>query len=323
MKNRQINILIMTNKIFSVDDDNIELIGNTVTGATISVVPHKSVTEKMLSEAEIIFGLPKPDYLKKAVNLRWLQLISAGADGYIDKNLYNNKDIWLTNCSGVYGMPRAEHVFAMILSHNRNIQEYALLKKEKRWDNILKTKEFYGSTVGVIGLGDIGKEVAKRAKAWGAKVLAVKRNLGLKPDYVDKIYLTEDMDEVLKKSDYIVLTLPATKKTRGIISEERLRIMKPDSFLVNIGRGELIDQEALIKALRENWIGGAGLDVTTPEPLPQDNPLWELPNVIITQHSSGFSVGNDDRRFRIFLDNLKRYVNNENLINVVDFSEGY
>jgi phosphoglycerate dehydrogenase-like enzyme len=296
---------------------------NTANDALITIATHKSLTDEMISKAEIIFGWPSQDELKKAKNLKWLQLPSAGADGYTDPDMYLNKDIILTNSSGVYGRAIAEHVLAMILSFNRNLQEYTLLKQEKRWSNILKVRDFYGSTVGIIGFGDIGNEVAIRAKALGARVLVVKRRPSEMPDYIDELYLTEDIDIVLIKSDYIVLALPATEKTRGIISRERLGIMKPDSFLVNIGRGELIDQEALIEALRDKRIGGAGLDVTTPEPLPEDNPLWELPNVIITQHSSGISNENDSKRVNIFIDNLNRYLNNEVLKNIVSFDESY
>lgn len=323
MQDRQVKILIITNEIFSVDDQLKSIILKTEKEALIRIASHSDVTDEMLLNAEIIFGWPRHDQLKKAKSLRWLHLPSAGADDYIDANYYVNKGVILTNSSGVYGLPIAEHVFAMILSYNRNLQEYALLKKDKSWKMILNTKDFHGSTVGIIGFGDIGQEVAIRAKAFGAKVLVVKRRKSDKPDYVDEIYLTEEMDELIRQSDYIVLTLPATKKTEGIISKDRISKMKPDTYLINIGRGELIDQDALIEALRENKIGGAGLDVMTPEPLPVDNPLWDFPNVTITQHSSGLSVGNDLRRVKLFADNLKRYLNNEKLINVVDFIEGY
>lgn len=323
MKNKPVNILILTDFFFKLNDKQKNKIRELAEDATIRLVSRKDVTDSMLADAEIIFGSPKPADLIKAKNLRWLQLPSAGAEKYTNKDLYANKDIILTNSSGIYGIAIAEHVFAMILAFNRNLQEYALLKKEKKWNVITETREFYGSTAGVIGLGDIGREVAKRAKALGARVLAVKNHLSQKPDYVDELYTSENIDEVLKQSDYIILTLPVTDRTRGIISEERLRLMKTDAFLVNVGRGELIDQEALVKALENQWIAGAGLDVMTPEPLPENNPLWELPNVIITQHSSGISEGNDLRRLDIFLDNLKRYLNGEKLMNKVDFSEGY
>lgn len=323
MQEKQINILVITNNIFNINDEHKAVITDTAGQADLIVNTHSNITDEMISRADIIFGWPKKDELRKAVNLKWLHLPSAGADSYMGSSLFVNKDILLTTSNGVYGMPIAEHVFAMILSYNRNLQKYTLLKQEKKWNSILNTRDFYGSTVGIIGFGDIGKEVAIRAKAFGAKVLVVKRTLADKPDYVDELYMTKDIDQVLKKSDYVVLTLPATEKTKGIISRERLDIMKPDAFLVNIGRGELIDQEALIKALHEDKIGGAGLDVMTPEPLPTDNPLWELEDVIITQHSSGLSIGNDNRRVKLFVDNLKRYLNNDELINRVDFTEGY
>jgi phosphoglycerate dehydrogenase-like enzyme len=323
MKERQANILIISNKIFNVNDEQKDIIMDAANGFSITITTHSKITDDMVSKAEIIFGWPRPDELKKAKNLKWLQLPSAGVDGYTDTSLYINKDILVTSSSGVYGRAIAEHVFAMILSYNRNLQEYALLKQEKTWNSIHKTRDFYGSTVGIIGFGDIGNEVALRAKALGARVLVLKRKQSKKPDYVDEIYLTEEIDELLRQSDYIVLTLPATEKTKGIISKDRINIMKSDAYLVNIGRGELIDQEALIEALRDNRIGGAGLDVMTPEPLPTDNPLWELTNVIISQHSSGLSVGNDNRRINLFIDNLKRYLNNQMLVNIVNFTEGY
>lgn len=323
MQKEKGNILILTNSIFELNDEYMSMIMDTAKGGHVIVSPHSNVTDEMLKEAEIIYGWPSHDQIKKAINLRWLHLPSAGADGYTDSKLYMNKNALLTTSSGVYGKPIAEHVFAMILSFNRNLQEYALLKQEKRWVSIRKTRDFFGSTVGIIGFGDIGKEVAIRAKALGARVLVVKRRPSTKPDYVDEQYLNEEIDKLLEQSDYIVLTLPATENTKGIISREKVNIMKPDVFLVNIGRGELIDQDALIEALKEKRIGGAGLDVMTPEPLPPDNPLWELPNVMITQHSSGISVGNDSRRTNLFCNNLQRYLNNETLINRVDFSEGY
>jgi phosphoglycerate dehydrogenase-like enzyme len=143
------------------------------------------------------------------------------------------------------------------------------------------------------------------------------------PDYVDQIYLNKDLDQLLKRSDYLILTLPGTPETEGIIGREEFKLMKNSAFIVNIGRGSLIDQEALIKALEEGWIAGAGLDVTDPEPLPQESKLWDLENVILTPHTSGFSPTNDQRRFELFKENLRLYTNNKNLINQVDFELKY
>ncbi len=320
---KRVEILALTNSFFSVTEEHQSMIKEVAPQAVLTVVNKKEVTKEQLEKAEIIFGPPEAEQLKAAKNLRWLQLPSAGADRYMDQSLYQRREIKLTNSSGVFGLPIAEHVLAMILSYNRKLTEYAWQQKEGIWKGIEGPKDFYGSTLGVIGLGDIGSEVAKRGKALGARVLGVKRTPGSKPEYVDELYTTEAINEVLEQADYVVLALPSTKKTEGIITEESLRRMKPDAFLVNIGRGALIDQEALIKALKEGWIGGAGLDVTTPEPLPQDSPLWGLRNVIITPHVSGGSPSNDRRRMGIFLRNLEHYLAEEPLENLVDFEEGY
>ena len=314
----QLHILIMSNSIFNVNEFYKNKIMEIAPYADLMIVDADKITKELIRKADIIYGWPEKELLKAAENLKWLQLPSAGADGYTNKAIYCNKDIVLTNSSGVYGLPIAEHVFSMILSFNRHLQEYAYQKKDKQWKVLPSVRDFYGSTVGIIGT-----EVAKRAKAWGANVLAVKRTITEVPDYVDGLYSLEEIDEVLKQSDYVVLALPNTPKTRGIISEERINRMKPDAFLVNIGRGALVDQEALIRALKEKRIGGAGLDVTTPEPLPEDSPLWELPNVILTPHTSGLSPSNLIRRFDMFNRNLKLFIENKPLENQVDFTEGY
>jgi phosphoglycerate dehydrogenase-like enzyme len=317
-----LDVLIITEYIFQINEEYKQVL-EAIPGVAITIVPSKQVTLQMVEKAEVIFGWPSKEQLLSAKRLKWLHLPSAGADGYTSYDSYCNHDIQVTNSSGTFGMPIAEHVIAMILSYNHNLQEYAYLKLEKKWHRNHKTRDFYGSTLGVIGLGDIGTEVAIRAKALGARVLAVKRTITQVPDYIDRLYHLEDIDEVLEQSDYIVLALPNTAKTSGILTEQRLRRMKPDSFLVNIGRGSLIDQEALMKALKEQWIGGAGLDVTTPEPLPQDSPLWDMPNVIITPHASGNSPTNDQRKMDIFLTNLKLYIEKKPLGNIVDFTQGY
>ncbi|MGB8451183.1 MAG: D-2-hydroxyacid dehydrogenase [Anaerocolumna sp.] len=319
----KLHILIMNNRIFSVNDYYKKQILDIAPDAELMIVDADGITKELIEKSDIIYGWPEVELLQEAKNLKWLQLPSAGVDGYTNKASYYNQDIKLTNSSGVFGLPIAEHIFSMILSYNRNLQEYAYNKLEKKWSGNPDARDFYGSTIGIIGLGDIGSEVAKRAKLWGANVLAVKRTITEVPEYVDKLYSLEEMDEVLERADYVVLALPNTQKTKGIISEEKLKKMKPHAFLVNIGRGALIDQEALMKALKKKWIGGAGLDVTTPEPLPEDSPLWELPNVILTPHTSGCSPTNIVRRIDMFNNNLKLFMENKPLGNMVDFTEGY
>lgn len=320
---KSIDILIITEDIFQIGEEYQEQLLENIPGAVLTVVDYYDVTMEMIQKAEVIYGWPQIEKLLEANNLKWLHLPSAGIEEYGNKEIYPNKDIRLTNSSGVFGLPIAEHVFSMILAYNRNLSQYSFQKSMKKWDRINETRDFYGSTIGIIGLGDIGTEVARRAKAWGAKVLAIKRTMTQVPEYVDHLYCLDEIDELLEQSDYVVLSVPNTSKTQGIITEEKLRKMKPDAFLVNIGRGALINQDSLIQALKEHWIGGAGLDVTVPEPLPKESPLWELPNVIITPHVSGNSPTNNQRKFEIFYRNLRLYIDDKPLDNVVDFREGY
>jgi len=317
------DILVLKNDIFDLPQAAEAEIREIAPELDLEVLDSNTDYSQALKNSEIVFGWPKTELIKKAENLKWLHLPSAGVDRYANKEIYQNKDIILTNSSGVYGKPIAEHVFAMIMAHNRNLIDYAYNKKEKKWQRENKIKDFFDSTVGILGFGDIGSTIARRAKAWGAKVLALKRTMTESPDYVDHIYLNKDLDKLLKRSDYLILTLPGTPETENMITERELKIMKDSAFIVNIGRGSLIKQADLVKALTENWIAGAGLDVTDPEPLPEESKLWELENVILTPHTAGFSPTNDQRRFGIFRDNLKHYLNSEALLNQVDFKLKY
>ncbi|MFW6269623.1 MAG: D-2-hydroxyacid dehydrogenase [Bacillota bacterium] len=316
----------MNTKILIMSDfkeEQIQIIKEITPEAEIIAKNRKDITEKEIEQAEIIYGIPTKAQIKKAKNLKWLQLESAGADRFVDENMYQNQDVILTNSSGVYGLPIAEHVLGMILAFNKNLHKYSRQQTENKWEELPAGKDFYGSVTGVIGLGDIGNELARKAYTLGSKVLAVKNNPENKPEYIEKLWGQDGIDSLLKKSDFVVVALPLTNETREIIDKSRIKQMKRDAFLVNIGRGELIEQEALITALKEGWIAGAGLDVTTPEPLPEDNPLWNLDNVILTPHVSGLSPSNKYRKFDIFKDNLERYIKGENLNNVVDFEREY
>jgi phosphoglycerate dehydrogenase-like enzyme len=317
------SILVLTNEIFDLPQKAEAEIRGIAPEIKFDVVESSSDYSELIKKSEIVFGWPKTDLVKKSENLKWLHLPSAGVDRYANKEIYQNQDIVLTNSSGVYGKPIAEHVFAMIMAHNRNLINYAYDKKEKKWQRKNEIKDFFNSTVGILGLGDIGSTIARRAKAWGAQVLALKRTAAELPDYVDQIYLNKDLNKLLKRSDYVILTLPATPETKGIIGRKEFKRMKNSAFVVNIGRGSLIKQEELVEALEKGWIAGAGLDVTEPEPLPETSKLWEMDNLILTPHTSGFSPTNDQRRFEIFKDNLKHYLNQEELLNQVDFELKY
>lgn len=318
-----INVLVLTSDILELSKESKTKLKALSSNLKINFIESDKDYSKFLKKAEIIFGWPNIELLKKAKKLKWLHLPSAGAVRYADKSIYLNKEIVLTNSSGVYGKPIAEHVFSLILAHNQNLINYAADKKEKKWQPKNETKDFFDSTVGILGLGDIGSEIAKRAKALEAEVLALKRTMIEAPTYVDQIFLQKDLKKLLKKSDYLVITLPGTPETEAIIGKDELKIMKNSAFIVNIGRGSLIKEQALVTALEKDWISGAGLDVTETEPLPETSPLWDFENVIITPHVSGFSPSNYKRYFAIFKDNLKKYLNNEELVNQVDFELKY
>ncbi|MHB1314203.1 MAG: D-2-hydroxyacid dehydrogenase [Christensenellales bacterium] len=319
----QLNILLIFSFDFKAEEEHIQQIRDVAPHAVIKTAIMREDTLEMAQEAEIIFGWPRRKFLCEAKKLRWLHLASAGAETYADRSLFAHQDVIVTNSSGVFGKPIAEHVIAMILAFNKNLYHHFKNRDTKTWDRVMNRRDFFNSTVGVLGLGDLGAEVAIRAKALGARVLAVKRTPSVMPAYVDALYGGDGIDEVLALSDYVVIALPNTPKTKGLIGAEKLKKMKPDSFLVNVARGDIVDQEALVTALNEHWIAGTGLDVTTPEPLPPESPLWDMDNVIITPHSSGFSPTNIDRRMDMFLDNLKRYLAGEPLTNLVDMEEGY
>lgn len=315
-------ILVLYNIAFTPDKEFIKHLVHSY-GFVCDIKNTKDATQEDYLDAEVIIGQPNPKYLKKAQKLEWVQLTSAGADHIADVNLFASDKVMLTNASGVYGKPIAEHVFAMILSFNRNLMQYERNRQESRWAPVLPMRDFYGSTLCIIGLGDIGKEVAIRGKALGARILAVKRNAGECPPYVDELYGTDEMDMVLPQADYLVLALPNTPETKGILSAEKIEKVKPGAFIVNVGRGGAICQEALIRALQEGRLAGAGLDVTDPEPLPASSPLWNMPNVIITSHTSGFSAGNWSRHAQLIQENLARYVEGKGLLNLVDFNKKY
>lgn len=315
-------VLVLYNFAFRPD---IEFLKNLVHsyGYECDIKDTKDALPEDYCDAEIIIGQPNPKYLKSAKKLKWVQLSSAGADHVADTGLYATDGVILTNAGGVYGKPIAEHVFAMILSFNRNLMQYERNRQQCRWERVMPVRDFYGSTLCIIGLGDIGREVAMRGKAFGARVLAVKRTAGVCPPYVDELYSTDEADRVLPQADYLVLALPNTPETKGYLSEEKIGKLKPGAFIVNVGRGTAVCQEALIRALQEGRIAGAGLDVTDPEPLPPENPLWKMPNVIITSHSSGFSQHNWERHAGLIQENFVRYVEGKPLLNQVDFRKKY
>ncbi|MEX0821816.1 MAG: D-2-hydroxyacid dehydrogenase [Rhodothermales bacterium] len=282
--------------------------------------PGDDAYDDALRKADVIVGRPVVEDLDRAGALSWLQLSSAGADAYVD---VLRDEVVLTAANGVYGVPTSEHAVAMMLAMVRGIPDAVRAAGEKRWQRPLQYDELYGRTCGILGLGDIGSSIARRADAFGMRVVALRRRPGNPPDYVDAVYGPDGLYELLQESDHVVNVLPATEATHHLIDAAALAGMKPSAYFYNVGRGTTVDEGALVDALKEGRLAGAGLDVFEEEPLPPESPLWDLPNVVLTPHRGGSSPREEERVADLFLQNLERRANGEDLLNVVDRGLGY
>jgi len=282
--------------------------------------------EELLEEvkdADAIFGLLTLEMLKAARRLKWNQTPIAGLERYIPKiPEIIEREIVITNVAGIYNEEIATHVFALITALSRDLPTLIRQQDRKIWNvKNIRIVPLLGKTLGIIGLGGIGTEVARRGVAFGMRVIATRAHPEKgKPPFVEKIWGPEGLNNLLRESDFVVICTPHTPQTEKMISAKELRIMKRTAFLINVGRGAVVDLADLTEALRKGEIAGAGLDVFEEEPLPSDHPLWKMKNVIITPHlaARGLSSLYEERRVKIFLENLKRFVNGDPLINVVD-----
>jgi phosphoglycerate dehydrogenase-like enzyme len=289
---------------------------------------YKRVDEEIVDAEIAITWSVRPEQIKSAKKLRWIHSPAAAVHQLIFSELVNS-DIILTNAREVHGPVVAEHVVALIFSLAKKIPESVRLQEKHiwgqqiLWDELPRVREVAGATAGLIGLGSIGGAVAKRAKALGMRVIAVREHPEKGSEGADAIFGPAQIDEVFRQADYIVLAVPLTAGTKAIVNAERLALMKPDACLINVGRGPLVDEPALAAALREKKIGGAALDVFPKEPLPADSPLWDVPNLLITPHTAALTDKLWERHYALFSGNLRRYLNNQPLLAVVDKRKGY
>ena len=279
-----------------------------------------------LETAKIVIGEPPVHLLQDLPNLEWIQMSWAGADRYT-KNPDFPRHIKVTTASGVYGVTIAEHIMGMLLSLCRRIPAY--IRSESRGcDNDLGSEiALENQIVIVLGTGDIGQETARRLQVFGAAVIGVRRHKsGLLPGFTH-ITTLDELDRILPQADTVIGCLPDTPATRGLMNADRIAKMKPGSLFINVGRGNLVDTDALTAALQSGHLAGAGLDVTDPEPLPADHPLRQIDNVILTPHVAGIGFGHleqTEKRIRaLCLDNVRRYMMGADLRNLVDFDTGY
>jgi phosphoglycerate dehydrogenase-like enzyme len=280
-----------------------------------------------LADAEIIAGwhstLAK-ECLQPDTALRWIQNWGAGVDNMPLQEIAEH-GVMLTTTSGVHPNPISESIFAMMLGLTRKMQIAIRNQLQHKWDRsgFSDMGEIHGKTIAIIGVGAIGLEVAKLSKVFGMTVLGIKRTLS-ESVYVDRMVTMDGLNEVLSESDYVVNTLPHTSETNHVIGREQFAVMKSSAYYINIGRGGTTDTEALIEALQSGSIAGAGLDVFEVEPLPADNLLWDMENVIITPHNSGITEYYQERAMQIFLRNLRDYIEGrEPQLNRVDFKNQY
>lgn len=282
-----------------------------------------------LPDTDIFVGWSlKPEQFPMARKLKWLHATAAGVDQLMYPALRASA-VAVTNASGVHSIPMAEHVVGTIIALARRLptavryQSWHHWAQQEIWDEPIRPRELPGQVLLLIGFGAIGREVAKRVRPLGMKIWACTRSgINDSPD-LDRIVPPAQLDELLHQADFVVLAAPETPETRGMMNEQRLRQMKPTAFLINVARGSLVDETALVKALQQRAIAGAALDVTQQEPLPPDHSLWTLENVFITPHISAVSETLWDRQTALLLENLERWFSGKELRNRVDLARGY
>ena len=303
-------------------------------------LPREGWPEGRVSEAEIHYTTDRILRPEQAPNLRWVQSHWAGINNFVDTPLWLG-DWLLTTTSGIHAPNMGQYVLAQILAWAHRVPRWQRTQAEGAWPQgrreAFVPDELAGRTLGIIGYGSIGREVARLARAFNMTILVTKRDARhvadtgyTLPGFGDpagqlptRIYPTEALRSVVGQCDYVVITLPLTPRTRHLFDESLFQAMKPSAYVINVGRGAVIDERALIRALQRGWIAGAGLDVFEKEPLPADSPLWDMQNVILTPHVSGMTAHYDERAVDFFAANLRRYLAGETLFNVVDRDAGY
>jgi len=281
--------------------------------------------DDLFNQADVVYGwihhFPK-NLLARAPGLKWIQTMSAGVDRLPEELL--KSAVRIANASGLHGTPMAEVVLEMMLMFVKDAPSCFRMKEKKEFKRYTP-KVLKGQTVGILGLGVIGKEIARLCKAFGMRVLGIHRfsKVGEIVSNVDAIYSREQLPQLLADSDFVVIAMPLTRETKDMIGEKELRSMKATSYLINVARGAIVDETALIRALEEKWIAGAGLDVFITEPLPSDSRFFDLPNLIYSPHISGEMPDYELRATEVFCENLKRYLDGKPFLHEVDKEKGY
>jgi len=286
--------------------------------------------ETELRDAEVMFTLSlRPEQFAAASQLRWIHAPTAAVHQFMFPELIDS-NVVLTNSTEVHGPVVAEHVIALIFALAKKIPQAVLLQREKVWGQETMwtqgrhLKEIAGATLGLIGVGSIGRRVARMASALGMRVIALREHVEKgTPEGVEQIFGPPKLQTLLGQSDFVVMAAPLLSATKGLMDAKRLSWMKPSALLINVGRGPQVDEMALADALRNRRIAGAALDVFEQEPLPPESPLWDLDNLLITPHTAGLTDKLWDRHYELFSENLRRYLSRQVLLHVVDKQKGY
>lgn len=278
----------------------------------------RSVTPQQLEEATIIFGWPRAEELHYAKNLKWLQTMWAGTDEYEGEGILP-PGVIMSSSSGSNSLSVAEHMLACVMALCRRLPTYRDSQKQHRWTDEGNMKTIHGGTVLVVGAGHIGSAFAGMCRALGARTVGLKRTVEGPVEGFDRVFPLEKLEELLPQADVVALCLPHNAQSAGLMDERRILLMKDDAILINAGRGTVLDQDALVRVMQSGRLWGAALDVTVPEPLPADSPLWDIPNLLLTPHVGGGMRLEITRKkcIEIALENLRRYLAGEPLVNRV------
>jgi phosphoglycerate dehydrogenase-like enzyme len=287
----------------------------------ITVMVEEDVLTVISNIDILIAGKLDTEILHKARKLKWVHALAAGVDRLLFPEFVES-DIILTNSSGVHPVPISEHVLGLMLLFTRKLHTAVKMQLHKKWERP-RPVELYKKTMGIIGFGSIGERIGSVGMCLGMHVIGLKTNVDYTTDNAHEIYPPDKLDDLLTHSDFVVVTLPLTDLTNHYITYKELSLMKDTAYIINVSRGKIIDQKDLISALQEKIIAGAGLDVFEEEPLPDNSPLWDMNNVIITPHYAGSTPVYFDRAIDIFCENLQRFLQNEPMINVVNKQKGY
>lgn len=306
-------------------DEQAEQMRKTAPGYELLYGREKAKWIDRVHEAEVIIcwrRMLQDLCLTEDTKLRWIQAWSAGVDSYPLQRM-SELGITLTTASGIHAIPLSESIMAMMLAFTRKLHIHIRNQTAARWERREPDAELHGKTAGIIGVGAIGEETARLCKAFGMRVLGLRAS-GTPSPHVDEIVDRSGLQYLLRESDVCVVTLPLTSETRGMFGREQFSWMKPSALFINIGRGGLVDEQALIEALQGGVIAGAALDVFAREPLPEDSPLWMMDNVIITPHIAGASERYDERALEISMRNLQSYIEHGvPSVNVIDYDKQY